>query len=107
MEPTLMEGDRLLIVKPGGPWRRPRAGDIVVLNDPRATEHRRGWAPGRRDRAPAFVKRLARVHSDGVELAGDNRSASTDSRMFGKVALGALAGRAVYRYAPPDRVGWC
>jgi inner membrane protease subunit 1 len=89
MLPVLEPGDRLLLV----PCRRPRAGDIVALADPRS--------PSR-----TIVKRVVGVGAGGlVEVGGDNADASTDSRHFGPVAVGALRGRAVYRYHPADRAG--
>ena len=91
MRPTLAAGDRLLVLERGGPWRRPRPGDIVVLGDPRS--------------ARPLVKRATRVVADGVVVAGDNPAESTDSRTFGAVPQSAVTGRAVYRYAPTDRAG--
>lgn len=86
MRPTLAPGDRLLAVRSA----RPRAGDLVVLRDPR-----------RPDRL--LAKRVASTGPDGIVVAGDNPSASTDSRAFGPVP--GVWGRAVYRYAPPARAG--
>jgi type IV secretory pathway protease TraF len=45
------------------------------------------------------------VAGEQVVVWGDNRASSTDSRVFGPVDRGALVGRAVYRYFPPDRTG--
>lgn len=92
MAPTLEAGDRLLVLLRGGPWRHPRPGDLVTCVDPRTH--------GRK-----LVKRFARVTGDGAELAGDNSDGSTDSRVFGALALKTLTGRAVYRYAPSSRAG--
>jgi nickel-type superoxide dismutase maturation protease len=93
MAPTLLEGDRLLVVDP--PWGvRPAPGDVVAVADPRD--------PGR-----LLVKRIAVVdRSRGtVEVRGDAPDASTDSRTFGPVPLASVAGRAVYRYGPVGRSG--
>jgi len=88
MEPALLPGDRLVV------WRTPRAcpDDVVAATDPRD--------PGR-----TLLKRVAAVDSGGVTLLGDNPDESTDSRQFGPVPPELLVGRAVYRYAPPDRAG--
>lgn len=86
MRPTLVPGDRLLAVRPA----RPRAGDLVVLRDPR-----------RPDRL--LAKRVVSTGPAGVVVAGDNPSASTDSRAFGAVPV--VWGRVVYRYAPAPRAG--
>jgi len=58
-------------------------------------------------RRPArlMVKRVAAVDVGVVTVAGDDPSASTDSRQFGPVPRALVRGRVVYRYAPPDRVG--
>jgi len=86
MRPALEPGDRVLAVR----TRRARAGDLVVVRDPRAT--------GR-----LLVKRVAAVGAHGVEVLGDNAAASTDSRVFGPVPV--VWGRALYRYAPAARAG--
>lgn len=89
MLPTLAAGDRLVVVA-----RRPGEGDLVAVPDPRA--------PSR-----LLVKRAVEVGAGGtVVLRGDNPDASTDSRDFGPVPASSVAGVAVYRYAPPGRVGW-
>ncbi len=93
MAPTLLEGDRLLVVSP--PWRTvPAPGDVVAVPDPRA--------PGR-----LLVKRVAGVdRSRGtVEVRGDAPDESTDSRTFGPVPLASVAGRVRFRYGPPGRSG--
>lgn len=92
MAPTLQPGDRLLVLRRGGPWRGPRPGDLVTVPDPRA--------PSR-----TIVKRLGRATPLGADLRGDNPHASTDSRTFGTVPIDRLVGRAVYRYAPRERAG--
>jgi nickel-type superoxide dismutase maturation protease len=88
MEPALRPGDRLVVWKAGAV----RPGDIVAANDPRRPER-------------VLVKRASGVSAEGVTLLGDNPPASTDSRNFGAVAHSAVRGRAVYRYAPPERAG--
>ena len=88
MLPTLVPGDRLLVVR----TRRPRAGDVVALPDPRR--------PGR-----TLVKRVAGEHMGLLDLRGDNPAFSTDSRSFGLVPSSAVRGRVVRRYWPPERRG--
>jgi nickel-type superoxide dismutase maturation protease len=88
MLPTLASGDRVLVVA-----RRPVSGDLVAVPDPRAG-------------ARLLIKRAVEVSARGsVVVRGDNPGASTDSRDFGPVAASSVAGVAVYRYAPPGRVG--
>lgn len=83
MAPTLLPGDRLLVVRM---HRAPRAGEVVLAPDPR--EPRR-----------ELVKRVAGVGSGGIDLRGDNVAASTDAR----VAQDRIRWRAVLRYWPRQR----
>jgi signal peptidase I len=101
MEPTLVSGDRLLVLRRA----RLRIGDIVALHDPRDDPRD---AP--RDEPPdalrrLMVKRVVSMDGDTVAVEGDNSGSSTDSRVFGPVDRRALVGRAVYRYFPPGRAG--
>ena len=88
MCPTLMPGDRLLVVR----TRRVRCGDLVAVLDPR-------------QRGRTIVKRVELVEGDAITVLGDNAGASTDSRVFGAVDRHDVRGRAVYRYWPEDRRG--
>ncbi len=89
MVPTLLPGDRVVAAR----TLAPRVGDVAAVADPRAASR-------------LLVKRVVAVHPDGgVEVAGDNPAASTDSRTFGRVAAGGVTGRVVWRYWPPERRG--
>ena len=93
MTPTLLPGDRVLVVQGVGPLRPPlRVGDLVALADPREAER-------------TMIKRIAGFDGDGVLVRGDNEALSTDSRHFGPVSRRALRGRVVYRYHPESRRG--
>lgn len=87
MVPTLLPGDRLLVARTAAP----RAGQIVLAPDPR-------------DARRELIKRVARIEADGVELRGDDPTASTDARTFGRVPVGSIRWRAVLRYWPPRRL---
>ena len=87
MEPTLLVGDRLLVLR-----RPPRPGQVVALRDP---------DNGQR----LLVKRIVSVEGEVVVVEGDNAGASRDSRTFGPVERRAVVGRGVYRYFPPHRAG--
>jgi len=91
MRPTLEPGDRLVILRP---LRRPRPapGAMVAVSDPR-------------DRRRTVVKSVVRADRHSVTVAGDNASASTDSRHFGPVAITEVKGLVVYRYGPESRRG--
>jgi nickel-type superoxide dismutase maturation protease len=88
MEPTLRDGDRLVV------WKTAlaRPGDIVATRDPRE--------PGR-----TVIKRARWLSGGSAWLEGDNPGASTDSRHFGPVPTAFVEGRAIYRYAPLERAG--
>ena len=95
MAPTLLDGDRLLVLsRAWSPRARLVVGDIVAVPDPR-----------RPDRV--VVKRVASVEwSDGtLVVLGDSPDASTDSREFGAVPLASVIGRVVHRYGPTGRSG--
>ncbi len=89
MEPTVREGDWLLVRKLR---RRPRVGEIVVAADPRES-------------ARLIVKRVAAVSGDAVTVVGDQLERSTDSREFGAIPSSAIIGSPVLRYAPLGRIG--
>ena len=105
MEPTLVAGDQVLVtrwVDPRGlpepvaailPVRAPAVGDVLVFRSPE-------------DRRRLLVKRCVAlggerfgeswVPNGTLALLGDARERSHDSRAFGPVELGAVAGRAVF-----------
>ena len=95
MAPALQPGDRLVVVSV--PWSRqpwPRPGDVIAARDPSQASR-------------LLVKRVASVRPDAgtLEVVGDARDHSTDSRAFGPVPRSSIVGRAVYRYAPAGRSG--
>lgn len=69
MLPTYTPGERLTAVRR---WRRVRAGDVVVVRDPREPTR---W----------LLKRCVARVGRQLELRGDNVAASSDSRDFGLV----------------------
>ncbi|MCU1463375.1 MAG: Signal peptidase [Acidimicrobiales bacterium] len=89
MFPTILPGDRLLVV-----GRKVRAGDLAALRDPREPDR-------------VMVKRVVAVEgtTGAVAVAGDNPDASTDSRHFGSVPRHLVVGRVRWRYWPQDRRG--
>lgn len=89
MAPTLLPGERLLVVRGVRP---PRVGEVVLATDPRE--------PGRE-----LVKRVVDVRGGQVTLRGDSPAASTDSRAFGTLPEDATRWRVLLRYWPPLRIG--
>ena len=93
MVPTLLPGDRVLVLRGVGPLRPPvRPGDLVAVVDPR--QHDR-----------VMIKRVTAFAGRHVIVHGDNAVASTDSRQFGPVSPDAIRGRVIYRYHPEGRRG--
>ncbi len=90
MEPSLRAGDWIVV---GGYSRSPRVGEIVLVRDPRTPEN-------------LMLKRVAAVADGTCTVLGDRPEESTDSRTFGPVPLGNVLGRALFRYAPIERIGW-
>jgi nickel-type superoxide dismutase maturation protease len=70
MAPTYAPGERLTALRR---WRPVRAGDVVVVRDPR-------------ERSRWLLKRCVARSRGRLDLRGDNPGASTDSREFGPVA---------------------
>lgn len=134
MQPTLLEGEKLIINKIALTFANPKRGDIIVLHDP-------STGP---DRKEYLVKRVIGIPGDLVEVSGhelyvngkwveepyidgeiqdsdfpvltveegnyfvmgDNRhaGASKDSRYFGSVPLDRIVGKAVYIWWPLSRM---
>lgn len=91
MEPTLREGQRLLVCTLTARLRAPRPGEVWVLAHPTLPLK--------------VVKRVAAAHPDGTfDVRGDNPAASTDSAAYGPVERAAFVGRVVGSYWPPGRV---
>lgn len=92
MEPTLFEGDWLLVDPRAFAAVPPSVGDLVVARDPRS--HGR-----------LLVKRVAGVTPGGVLVSGDHPAHATDAAAIGAVTADLLVGRPWLRYWPPRRIG--
>lgn len=132
MEPTLVEGDRVLVNRLVYHFRSPEHGDIIVFHPP---NHDGGSDP--------FIKRVVAVGGETVAIEegvlyvngvpqlepytkerpifedfpetlvpegfvwtmGDNRNNSGDSRVFGAVSEDAIMGAAFAIYWPVSHIG--
>jgi signal peptidase I len=93
MEPTLRDGEWLLVEPERAAGGRARPGVLVVVDDPRA--------PGRR-----LVKRVQRVADHGaLVVAADHPAHRNDAIAIGLVGRDLVIGRPWFRYWPPARFG--
>jgi signal peptidase I len=108
MEPTLHDGDRVIVDLWSLRRRSPRTGEVVVVSGPGDVD---------------LVKRVAREPYPGANpypapvlaaespleptfiVLGDNLLASEDSRAFGSVPQHRFRGTVVWRYWPLSRSG--
>jgi signal peptidase I len=130
MEPTLHEGDRILISRLSYHFRDPKAGDVVVFHSPVEADEdlvkrvvavpgdtvaiRDGdlFVNGRAVNEPYLLEQdfrgeyPERVILEGeVFVLGDNRNNSGDSRLFGPIDVDLLIGSAFAIYWPIGRWG--
>ncbi len=130
MEPTLHEGQYLIISRLAYRYQPPQRGDIIVLHPPSSSA----------DTIP-YIKRLVGLPGDQIEVhdgrvwvngralnepyisgppiysgswvlganeyfvLGDNRNNSSDSHAWGSINPDAIIGKAFFRYWPPSQIG--
>ena len=86
MTPSVSPEERVVVNKAAYRSSQPRAGDLVVVRDPRRPER-------------LLLKRIAGPADNGGWLVlGDNPDASTDSRAFGPIARDQIVGKVWFRY---------
>lgn len=86
MSPLMEPGDEVLVDPRAYRRTPPCPGDIVVARHPYRTDLR-------------LVKRVVSVQQNGYcLLEGDNRSESTDSRIFGPLPPECILGRVTSRF---------
>jgi signal peptidase I len=90
MEPGLCDGDWLLVDPNAFETRAPRTGELVVAQDPRASER-------------LLVKRVRSVASDGRVTIGGDHQAHIDEDI--SVEPAHVLGRPWFRYSPLRRLG--
>ena len=108
MEPTLMEGDRVIVDLWSLRGRLPRPGSVVVFSGPGDEDLVKRVArepyPGNDPYPPAAVGTQSPLEPSFIVL-GDNPGQSRDSREFGRVPRHRIRGRVVWRYWPLSRAG--
>jgi len=108
MQPTLEDGDRVLVnlwSARRGDWE---PGDVVVLVGPSDEALVKRVAPEPypgKDRYPAPAMETASPLEPSYVVLGDNPAASLDSRSFGRVPRHRIRGRIAWRYWPVSRMG--
>jgi signal peptidase I len=133
MEPTFLDGERLVVSRLHYLSNPPKRGEIVVFNAVRPNDSamlikrviglpgetislRDGdvYIDGQRLREPYTNGPCTRMScrqgvtvlgGDEYFIMGDNRNVSVDSRIFGPVPFDHIVGRVVLRFFPLDRVG--
>lgn len=100
MAPALLPGEQLLFDRLAYARRRPRRGDVVLVQHPLRPQLR-------------MTKRIAGVPGDSMRdgvlgrgeywVEGDNADESTDSREFGPLRRRDVLGRAWVLYWPAER----
>jgi signal peptidase I len=108
MEPTLEEGDRVLVDLWTLRRRLPRPGDIVVVSGPADEDLVKRIAPEPypgNDPYPAPVLAPESPLEPTFVVLGDNAAKSRDSRGFGRLPRHRIRGRVAWRYWPLSRWG--
>ncbi len=135
MQPTFVDGQRLLISRVNYMLWDPQYGDVIVFNSPDPLT----------DNEPPLIKRVIGRPNDFIEIIeqqvyrngelldetyinepcsswkcpdkewqlgpteyfmmGDNRNHSNDSRSFGPVDRSLIVGEAIFRFWPLDQIG--
>jgi len=129
MEPTLHEGQYLIVSKVAYWFHAPERGDIIVLDPPNhqsdipyikrviglpgeKVEIREGrvWINGIAlnepyvSGPPAYSESLV-LGKDEYLVLGDNRNNSSDSHIWGILPRENIIGKSVFRYWPPEKWG--
>jgi len=105
MEPTLKDGERVLVDLWSLRRRPPRTGEIVLFAGPADEPLVKRVAAAPRDGAPPPLLGTDSPLEPSYFVVGDNAGESSDSRAFGAVPRHRIRGRVAWRYWPPSRLG--
>ena len=129
MEPTLLNGEFVIVNKLAYKLGSPSVGDVIVFHYPRDPSQeyikRVIGLPGDQVKvsggqvyvngtqlsepyiasAPRYSNEWT-VPEDGLFVFGDNRNNSSDSHNWGAVPMGNIIGKALFVYWPPDQWGF-
>jgi len=108
MEPTLADGDRVIVELWTLRRAQPGAGSVVVFSGPEGDDLVKRVArepyPGNDPYPPAAMGPDSPLEPSFIVL-GDNPGQSRDSREFGRVPRHRIRGRVVWRYWPLSTAG--
>lgn len=82
MEPTIKNGEIVLVSNIPYLFKGPRINDIVAFKD---------------NRGKILVKRITEIEKKGYFLSGDNKNDSLDSRKFGHVIKNQIIGKMIHK----------
>ena len=128
MEPTMRDGELVVVYRLAYRWQAPTRGDIIVFRFPLDPQRRfikrvvglpgetlsvhdgRVWINGTPLDEPyiAAPPRYAgdwQVPEGELFVLGDNRNNSSDSQNWGPLPLRDVIGKAVLVYWPPEQIG--
>ena len=108
MEPTLLPGDRVIVDLWTYGYHRPAGGEVALFLGPEDIPLVKRIVDGPLLDAASFQAAAwgsVDPDEDLLNVAGDNRAESSDSRRFGPVPRHRFRGRVLWRYWPVSRAG--
>lgn len=81
MEPTIKNGESILVSSIPFLFSKPKIGDIVAFLE--------------KDSRKVFIKRIIKMNKNKYFLTGDNKKDSKDSRVFGWIGRREIVGKVV------------
>lgn len=84
MQPSLSEGDHILVNKWAYLFSRPKVGDVVVFKSINEGKY--------------ILKRIQKIATQGLIVRGDNKVDSADSSFFGIIKPEQVLGRFLTKY---------